>query len=86
VLYIKSEFRYTYCIEIDNEKEMKMTKIPRNVLSVTVENGVTVTVYKPRKTPKSGWMSGKTTRSASTGTSGFAVGFPRKTTFGGPQA
>jgi hypothetical protein len=60
-------------------------KTPRNVLSVSVVNGVTTTVYKPRKTPKSTWMPGKNTRQASTGTSGFAVGYPRKTTFGGSQ-
>ena len=62
-----------------------MTKLPRNVLSVTVENGVTVTVFKPRKTPKSTWRSGKTSRGTSTGTSGFATGFPRKSTFEGAQ-
>lgn len=63
-----------------------MTKLPRNVLSVTVVDGVTFTVYKPRATPKSTWRSGKTSRVGSTGSSGFAIGFPRKSTIGGGVA
>jgi hypothetical protein len=53
-------------------------KLARNILSQTVVNGVTFTVVKPRKIPKSGWMSGKTTKGSTTGSSGFATGFPRK--------
>ena len=40
-----------------------------------LKRGGVVQIAKPRKIPKSK-MSGKTTRSGSTGTSGFAVGFP----------
>jgi hypothetical protein len=60
-----------------------MTKLPRNVVSVTVVDGVTFTVYKSRKTPKSTWRSGKVSRTGSTGTSGFAIGFPSRSTIGG---
>lgn len=60
-------------------------KLAKNLLSQTVVDGVLFTVVKPRKTPKSTWMSGKNSRSASTGSSGFATGFPRKSTFTGAQ-
>ena len=39
--------------------------------------GGQIEIVKSRKAPKS-VMSGKTTKSSSTGTSGFAVGFPSK--------
>lgn len=56
-----------------------MSKLPRNVLSVTVDaNGVKTTVYKPRKAPK-GKMVGKTSRGYTVGTSGFAMGYARST-------
>jgi hypothetical protein len=42
-----------------------------------LRKGGSIEVIKPRKAPKLR-MSGKTTRNASTGTSGFATGFPRK--------
>ena len=60
-------------------------KLPRNILSKTVGDGVTFTVAKPRKTPKSNWISGKTSRGSSVGTSGFAIGFPRQSTFFGSK-
>ena len=53
-------------------------KLARNIQSQSIVNGVTYTVVKPRKTPKSGWMSAKNTKGSTTGSSGFAVGFPRK--------
>ena len=42
-----------------------------------LKQGGSIEVVKSRKAPKM-LMRGKTTRVASTGTSGFAVGFPRK--------
>jgi hypothetical protein len=42
-----------------------------------LRKGGSIEVVKARKAPKQR-MSGKTTRNASTGTSGFATGFPRK--------
>lgn len=42
-----------------------------------LRTGGTIEVIKTRKAPKQK-MSTKTTRNASTGTSGFATGFPRK--------
>ena len=42
-----------------------------------LKQGGTIEVVKARKAPKQ-LMRGKTTRVASTGTSGFAVGYPRK--------
>jgi len=46
-------------------------------LKLFLRKGGSIEVVKPRKAPKQR-MSGKTTRNASTGTSGFATGFPRK--------
>lgn len=46
-------------------------------LKAFLRKGGSIEVVKPRKAPKQ-LMSGKTTRNASTGTSGFATGFPRK--------
>jgi len=46
-------------------------------LKAFLRKGGSIEVVKPRKAPKQR-MSGKTTRQASTGTSGFATGFPRK--------
>jgi len=46
-------------------------------LKAFLRKGGSIEVVKPRKAPKQR-MSGKTTRNASTGTSGFATGFPRK--------
>jgi hypothetical protein len=43
-----------------------------------LRSGGVIEVVKSRKAPKQ-LMSGKTTRSSSTGTSGFAVGFPKRT-------
>ena len=42
-----------------------------------LKRGGVIEVIKSRKAPKQK-MSGKTTRVGSTGTSGFAVGYPRK--------
>ena len=42
-----------------------------------LKKGGSIEVAKPRKAPKQR-MSGKVTRSGSTGTSGFATGFPRQ--------
>lgn len=42
-----------------------------------LKQGGSIEVVKSRKAPKM-LMRGKTTRTASTGTSGFAVGFPSK--------
>jgi hypothetical protein len=42
-----------------------------------LKKGGSIEVVKARKAPKQ-LMSGKVTRSSSTGTSGFATGFPRK--------
>jgi hypothetical protein len=60
-------------------------KLPRNILSKTVVDGVIFTVVKPRKIPKSTWISGKTSGSSSVGSSGFATGFPRQSTFFGSK-
>jgi hypothetical protein len=46
-------------------------------LKAFLRKGGSIEVVKTRKAPKQR-MSGKTTRQASTGTSGFATGFPRK--------
>lgn len=48
-----------------------------DALQMYLARGGQITVVKPRKAPKQK-MSGKTTRSASTGSSGFAVGYPSK--------
>jgi hypothetical protein len=42
-----------------------------------LKRGGSIEIIKPRKAPKQR-MSGKVTKSGSTGTSGFATGFPRK--------
>jgi hypothetical protein len=47
------------------------------LVKLFLKKGGSIEVVKPRKAPKQR-MSGKVTRSASTGTSGFATGFPRK--------
>ena len=54
------------------------TKKPRNVLTTYTDPvyNVTVTVYKPTKTPRSK-MSCKNSRGFVTGSSGIASGFPR---------
>jgi hypothetical protein len=46
-------------------------------LAKFLKSGGVIEVVKARKAPRQ-LMSGKTTRQASTGTSGFATGFPRK--------
>lgn len=46
-------------------------------LNKFLKSGGVIEVVKPRKAPKPR-MSSKTTRNASTGTSGFATGYPRK--------
>jgi hypothetical protein len=46
-------------------------------IKLFLKKGGSVEVIKARKAPRQR-MSGKVTRSASTGTSGFATGFPRK--------
>jgi hypothetical protein len=46
-------------------------------VTLFLKKGGSIEVIKPRKAPKQK-MNGKTTRQASTGTSGFAVGFPTK--------
>jgi len=48
-----------------------------NQLQLFLKGGGSIEVVKPRKTPKQ-TMRCKTSRVASTGTSGFAVGFPTK--------
>lgn len=45
-------------------------------LKAFLKRGGVIEVIKPRKAPRTK-MKAKTTRVASTGTSGFAVGFPR---------
>jgi hypothetical protein len=57
-----------------------MEKLPRNVLSVTIVNGVKTTVYKSRKAPKSK-MRSKSSRGFVQGTSGIATGFPSAVKF-----
>ena len=54
------------------------TKKPRNVLTTYTDPvfNVTVTVYKPQKTPRSK-MSCKNSRGFVSGSSGIANGFPR---------
>jgi hypothetical protein len=42
-----------------------------------LRSGGVIQVVKSRKAPRQ-LMSGKTTRASSTGTSGFAVGFPKR--------
>jgi len=46
-------------------------------LKAFLKRGGSIEIIKPRKAPKQR-MSAKTTRNASTGTSGFATGYPRK--------
>jgi len=46
-------------------------------LKAFLKKGGSIEVIKPRKAPKQR-MSGKVTKSGSTGTSGFATGYPRK--------
>jgi hypothetical protein len=46
-------------------------------LKAFLRKGGTIEIIKPRKAPKQR-MSGKVTKSGSTGTSGFATGYPRK--------
>jgi hypothetical protein len=46
-------------------------------MALFLKRGGSIEVIKPRKAPKQR-MNGKTTRVSSTGTGGFAVGFPRK--------
>jgi hypothetical protein len=66
------------------EKELIMYKSKSELrleteqaLKKFLKQGGSIEVIKSRKAPKM-LMRGKTTRVASTGTSGFAVGFPRK--------
>ena len=47
-----------------------------DALAKFLKSGGTIEVVKSKKAPKQK-MSGKTTRNASTGTSGFAVGYSR---------
>jgi hypothetical protein len=46
-------------------------------LQLFLKRGGSIEVAKPRKAPKQR-MSGKTTRVGSTGTSGFATGYPTR--------
>jgi hypothetical protein len=46
-------------------------------VALFLRKGGDIQIIKPRKAPKQR-MSGKVTKSSSTGTSGFATGFPRK--------
>ena len=48
-----------------------------NALTQFLKSGGVIEVVKARKAPKAR-MSGKTTRNASTGSSGFATGYPRR--------
>lgn len=54
-------------IRVETEKQV----------ALFLKRGGSIEVIKARKTPRTK-MKGKTTRVASTGTSGFAVGFPTK--------
>lgn len=54
-------------IRAETEKQVKLF----------LKKGGSIEVVKPRKAPKQR-MSGKVTRSAFTGTSGFAAGYPRR--------
>ncbi len=54
-------------LRAETEKQLKMF----------LKKGGIIEVIKPRKAPKSK-MSAKTTRVGSTGTSGFATGYPRR--------
>ena len=46
-------------------------------MALFLKRGGSIEIVKARKAPKQR-MNGKTTRMSSTGTGGFAVGFPRK--------
>jgi len=48
-----------------------------NAVKKFLKQGGSIEIVKSRKAPKM-LMRGKTSRVASTGTSGFAVGFPKK--------
>jgi hypothetical protein len=71
------------------EKGDKMTTIFKTKSQLRVEgedalkkfirSGGTIEVVKPRKAPKQ-YMRGKTTRVGSTGSSGFATGYPKRST------
>ena len=50
----------------------------QDAVSLFLARGGQIQVVKARKAPKQR-MSGKTTRQSSTGTSGFATGFPKRT-------
>jgi hypothetical protein len=54
-------------LRAETEKQLKMF----------LKKGGSIEVIKPRKAPKQ-LMSGKTTRTGSTGTSGFATGYPTR--------
>lgn len=49
-------------------------------MALFLKTGGSIEVIKSRKAPRQK-MGGKVTRGSSTGTSGFATGFPRKSTF-----
>lgn len=57
-----------------------MEKLPRNVLSVTIVNGVKTTVYKPRKAPKV-TMRSHSSKGFVQGSGGIATGFPSSVKF-----
>ena len=57
-----------------------MSKLPRNVVSQTVSNGVTYTVCKPQRTPKAK-MAVKQSRGFVSGSGGLSTGFPKLVKF-----
>jgi hypothetical protein len=71
------------------EKGDKMTTIFKTKSQLRVEgeaalkkfirSGGAIEIVKPRKAPKQ-YMRGKTTRVGSTGSSGFATGYPKRST------
>jgi len=69
---LKEEYIMTATI---HKSKSQLRQETSEALQVFLARGGSITVVKSRKAPKQK-MSGKTTRSASTGTSGFAVGYP----------
>lgn len=73
---------YNSCINYEKVTTVIKSKIELSVetsyaISLFIQRGGVIELGKPRRTPKM-IMRGKSSRSGSTGTSGFAVGFPTK--------
>jgi hypothetical protein len=66
-----------YIMSIIYKSKSQLRQETSDSLQQFLARGGQIEIVKARKAPKSK-MSGKTTKSGSTGTSGFAVGYPSK--------